>query len=40
MWIEDAGLTFPTGGEAEHLEDLTPERMKERMAAFTGQPCE
>ena len=25
---------------AEHLEDLTPEQMKERMAAFTGQPCE
>ena len=25
---------------AEHLEDPTPEQMKERMAAFTGQPCE
>jgi uncharacterized glyoxalase superfamily protein PhnB len=25
---------------AEHLEDLTPDQMKERMAAFTGQPCE
>jgi uncharacterized glyoxalase superfamily protein PhnB len=25
---------------AEHLEDLTPEQMKERMVAFTGQPCE
>lgn len=25
---------------AEHLEDLTPEQMRERMAAFTGQPCE
>ena len=25
---------------AEHLEDLTPEQMYERMAAFTGAPCE
>ena len=25
---------------AEHLEDLTPEQMQERMAAVTGQPCE
>ena len=25
---------------AEHLEDLTPERMMERMAAFAGAPCE
>jgi uncharacterized glyoxalase superfamily protein PhnB len=26
---------------AEHLEDLTPEQMQERMAAFTaGSPCE
>ena len=26
---------------AEHLEDLTPEQMQERMAsAFAGQPCE
>jgi uncharacterized glyoxalase superfamily protein PhnB len=25
---------------SEHLEDLTPEQRKERMAAFTGQPCE
>jgi PhnB protein len=25
---------------AEHLEDLSPEQMRERMAAFTGQPCE
>jgi uncharacterized glyoxalase superfamily protein PhnB len=25
---------------AEHLEDLTPEQMQERMAAFTGAPCD
>jgi uncharacterized glyoxalase superfamily protein PhnB len=25
---------------AEHLEDLTPAQMKERMAAFSGSPCE
>jgi uncharacterized glyoxalase superfamily protein PhnB len=25
---------------AEHLEDLTPEQMQERMASFIGQPCE
>jgi uncharacterized glyoxalase superfamily protein PhnB len=25
---------------AEHLEDLTPEQMEERMASFSGQPCE
>ena len=25
---------------AEHLEDVTPEQMMERMAAFTGTPCE
>jgi uncharacterized glyoxalase superfamily protein PhnB len=25
---------------AEHLEDLTPAQMQERMAAFTGQGCE
>jgi PhnB protein len=25
---------------AEHLEDLTPEQMQERMAAFTGASCE
>jgi uncharacterized glyoxalase superfamily protein PhnB len=25
---------------AEHLEDLTPEQMRERMAAMHGTPCE
>jgi uncharacterized glyoxalase superfamily protein PhnB len=25
---------------AEHLEDLTPEQMSEKMAAFTGAPCD
>ena len=25
---------------AEHLEDLSPEQMMEKMAVFTGQPCE
>lgn len=25
---------------AEHLEDVSPEQMMERMAAFAGQPCE
>jgi PhnB protein len=25
---------------AEHLEDLTPDQMLKKMAAFTGQPCE
>ena len=25
---------------AEHLEDLTPEQMEEKMAAITGAPCE
>jgi PhnB protein len=25
---------------AEHLEDLTPEQMMAKMAAFTGQPCD
>lgn len=25
---------------AEHLEDLTPQQMREKMAAFTGMPCE
>lgn len=25
---------------ATHKEDLTPEQVQERMAAFTGQPCE
>ena len=25
---------------AEHLEDLTPEQMMEKMAAFAGAPCE
>jgi PhnB protein len=25
---------------AEHIEDLTPEQMQEKMAAFTGAPCE
>ncbi len=25
---------------AEHLEDPTPEQIRERMAAFTGAPCE
>jgi uncharacterized glyoxalase superfamily protein PhnB len=25
---------------AEHLEDLTPQQMQEKMAAFAGKPCE
>lgn len=25
---------------AEHVEDLTPEQMQKKMAAFTGAPCE
>lgn len=25
---------------AEHIEDLTPEQVEERMAAFAGGPCE
>ncbi len=25
---------------AEHIEDLTPQQMMEKMAAFTGGPCE
>ena len=25
---------------AEHIEDLTPQQMMEKMAAFTGAPCE
>jgi uncharacterized glyoxalase superfamily protein PhnB len=25
---------------AEHVEDLTPEQLQKKMAAFTGAPCE
>jgi hypothetical protein len=45
FWGERYGkLTDPFGHHwsiGEHLEDLTPDQMKERMAkAMTGQHCE
>src|SRR5438270_12211186 len=44
FWGDRYGkLVDPVGHHwsiAEHLEDPTPEQMMERMAAFTGQPCE
>ncbi len=43
FWGDRYGLLVDPFGHnwsiAEHLEDLTPEQMMERMGAFAGQPC-